>query len=520
MIKRICFSLHFALALSALALGQSGGDLQRKTIAITYLRDPVKVYFAGTTLRPSARGEAIVERWRKRNQTEIDVTVENLIPPYNYGADYTTYVLWAITPEGQVSNLGEFRLSGDRARLKAATPYQTFAMIVTAEPHYLVKLPSRMVVLENLAPISKNVRLKVSDIYFTGDSGKYYADATPPQVAGRDYEKTPMELLQARRAVEIARLAEGEQYAPDDYRAAVRALEQAEEAFRRRADNHEVGRIAREAISLAARARDMAEERAAAAARRREIARRDEEVRRASEAASELEQQLRETEIRLKASEMARTSAEDQLNRALSELAQVRAENSSLHSENERLQDEMDRLKRELEAARAQIADLESRLSSTSARLGEATSKLEVMELESRRREFDQLRSALSQIVSVKPRGNGFVATLPDSFFLANRTDLALRAKPKMDALAAKLAAHKEVVFSIEGHSDSRPDAESFALGRAQAVADYLVALGVPRSNFRIDSHGSSSPLASNKTPKGRALNRRVELIFMGPDHR
>ena len=70
--------------------------------------------FRGHDSPPNARGEATVERWRKRNESEIDLSIENMIPAYNYGGDYTTYVLWAITPAGQVDNLGEFRLSAAR----------------------------------------------------------------------------------------------------------------------------------------------------------------------------------------------------------------------------------------------------------------------------------------------------------------------------------------------------------------------------------------------------------------------
>src|SRR5437588_11872045 len=86
-----------ALALGSLAFGQAGGDVRRRTIAITYLKDPVAVSLAGTTLRPTAHGQATVERWRKRNESEIDVTIENMNPAFNYGADYTTYAIWAIT---------------------------------------------------------------------------------------------------------------------------------------------------------------------------------------------------------------------------------------------------------------------------------------------------------------------------------------------------------------------------------------------------------------------------------------
>src|SRR6185295_3097765 len=150
----------FAAVLLVSTFAFAQGDVRRRTVAITYLRDPVEVSLAGTTQRPTAKGKATVERWRKRNTSEIDISIENMIPAYNFGADYTTYVLWAITPAGQVDNLGEFRLSGGSARLKTATAYQTFAMIVTAEPHYLVRLPSKLVILENLAPSSTKVQIQ------------------------------------------------------------------------------------------------------------------------------------------------------------------------------------------------------------------------------------------------------------------------------------------------------------------------------------------------------------------------
>ena len=514
-----------ALALGSLALGQAGGDIRRRTIAITYLRDPVSVTMAGTTLRPTARGEATVERWRKRNESEVDIRIENMIPAYNYGADYTTYVLWAITPAGQVDNLGEFRLSGGTARLKAATPQQTFAMIVTAEPHYLVKLPSRMVVLENLAPTSKNVQVQASEIYFTGDSGRYYTDTSVPGLAERDYNKTPMELLQARRAVQIARLADGERHDPADFNQAVNLLNQAEAAFRRGAKVHDVGLIARESITIAVRTRDIAEERALAAERRAEISRRDAEVRRATETASDLSSELSDTQSRLKASEIARVNAQDQLDRAMREAADARAENRSLKTENDRLRNQVDRLNQDLTEARSRISDLQSQYSSTTARLSETSSRVEAMEraerdkqqAEARRRDFAAFQAGVAALATVKPNSNGFIATLPDSFFVPSQTTLHLRAKTRMDALGALIAASRDTVFTIEGHSDARINADSFALARAQAVADYLAALGVPRSNFKVESRGATVPISTRKTLAARAMNRRVELVFIAP---
>ncbi len=513
----------FILSYSALA--QGGGDTRRRTIAITYFRDPVKVQLGGTTLRPTAKGQATVERWRKRNSSEIDISIENLIPPYNYGGDYTTYVLWAITPQGQVDNLGEFRLSGSSARLKTSTSYQTFAMIVTAEPHYLVRLPSRKVVLENLAPNSKNVQIQASEIYFNGDSGKYYTGETVPAVAERDYNKIPPELLQARRALEIARLADGEKYVPDDFNEAAKSLDQAESAFRRGANVHDIGRIARESISLSVRVRDIAEERALAAERRADIARRDAELRRASESASDLAEKLQDTESRLRASEISRANSEEQLSRAMREAADARAEIRSLRSDNDRLQNEIDRLTRENRESRDIITRLQGQYESANTELSRTSSRVEAMEriererreAEARRRDFADLQASLAKIVTVKPVGDAFIVVLPDSFFLPNQTSLALKVKAKMDAIGETIAAHKDVLFSIEGHSDAKPTAESFALGRAQSVADYIAAYGVSRTNFKVESRGATVPVSKGRTAAARSQNRRVEIVFAAP---
>lgn len=504
--------------LSPAAQAQGGGDARRKTIAITYYRDPISVPFTGTTLRPTARAEATVERWRKRNESEIDIRLDNMIPAYNYGGDYTTYVLWAITPAGQVDNLGEFRLKGDSARLKAATPHQTFAMIITAEPHFLVKLPSQKVILENLAPDTDKVSVQSSNVYFMGDTGRYYTDTTLPQVAERDYNKIPMELLQARRALQIARLADGERHDPDDFSRATTLLKQAEAAYQRGENVHEVGRISRDSIALSVRARDISEERAIAAARRAEISRRDAEVRRATENAEDLGARLLETETRLKAAEIARASVGDQLDRALREGADARAENRQLRAENQRLRDDFERANRDLAEARATISELQSQNTSASAKLSEIErGERERQQAEARRRDFGVLQAAISTLVRVKPSGNGFIATLPDSFFVPNQTNLALRVKAKVDELARLIAGHSEAAFTIEGHSDARAGSEAFALGRAQAVAEYMAALGVSRTNFRVESRGASVPISRARTAAAKASNRRVELVFVGP---
>ena len=64
-----------------------------------------------------------------------------------------------IGPNGQVDNLGEIKRRGFfefDSKINVTTPLQTFALIITAEPHFMVSRPSQAIMLENLSPVSVN----------------------------------------------------------------------------------------------------------------------------------------------------------------------------------------------------------------------------------------------------------------------------------------------------------------------------------------------------------------------------
>src|ERR1700730_10585661 len=134
--------------------------VSRTTKAINYnhREGSTTVSFVGTSLMPKGMGEAKVDS--KTGATKIDLNVDKMQPAQTLGNEFLTYVLWAITPEGRAENLGEVMLSGDHARLQAATELQSFGMIVTAEPYYAVTQPSDTVVLE---AVVKEGALRASD---------------------------------------------------------------------------------------------------------------------------------------------------------------------------------------------------------------------------------------------------------------------------------------------------------------------------------------------------------------------
>src|SRR5581483_9058909 len=305
-------AMVLALIFSSLAFGQN--DAMRTTTAITYpLDQTIDVPFHGTTRLPRLKGTAKVRRQGRRG-TRVELNIENLPRAYELGSIYTTYVLWAISPDGHVDNLGEIKRSGSMivdSKIDVTTPLHTFALIVTAEPHFLVHAPSRMVVMENLAPARiKDAQLETSKIQYIGNTSDYFRDSRVPQMAESDFRDIPVALLGARQAVNLARFAGAERDAPNELRAAEADLEQAESALRMRQPEREIDILARQAISSGAKAEDMALVRKASRERREELERRDAAVRNAEKSVDSANQEITRLTSELNNERHARELAE------------------------------------------------------------------------------------------------------------------------------------------------------------------------------------------------------------------
>lgn len=105
-----------------------------KAINYRHRSGATKVDFAGTSIMPGAQGEAKVES--KKGYIEIEVEFSGLADAATkLGRENLTYVLWAISPEGRPSNLGELLLDAEgRAKVNVTTELQAFGLLVTAEP--------------------------------------------------------------------------------------------------------------------------------------------------------------------------------------------------------------------------------------------------------------------------------------------------------------------------------------------------------------------------------------------------
>ncbi|ATY34147.1 OmpA family protein [Sphingomonas psychrotolerans] len=106
-----------------------------------------------------------------------------------------------------------------------------------------------------------------------------------------------------------------------------------------------------------------------------------------------------------------------------------------------------------------------------------------------------------------------------DVLFRTDSADLRQGAIEKLRPLAGYLRANSGVRVAIIGHTDSRgSDAHNQVLSerRADSVRSAFDEMGVTRARFRVEGHGEREPVATNNTPEGMRLNRRVEVTLLG----
>jgi outer membrane protein OmpA-like peptidoglycan-associated protein len=486
-------------------------DVPRQTIAITYpLDELVLVQFRGTTRFPRMKGDARIRRTAK-NGTQIELSVSKMPRPFELGAGYATYVLWAISPDGQVDNLGEIKRRGTfefDSTIKVTTPLQQFALIITAEPHYLVKQPSRTVMLENLNPISSTgqfIPAKGTVQYF-GNSSDYFRDSRTPEIAEFDYTSTPSTILQARQAIALAKYVGANRDATEELQQAESFLKLAEDAWKAERPDDQIDTSARQAIGSAVKAEDTALIRKQAREQRNEKQRQDAELRRYEEQLDDAKQQI----------EMLKT----ELNREIRnrELAERDSQNydkvmKDLRDENGKLREENVRLKIKIDELNAKAVKIEEEK--------QAIEKQRIKDDKNNRIQssIPILLQSLKGFGSVRQSDQGVVLTLPETIWSGIRVSgFANNALPKIDNIAAILQNNPDFKVVIESHTDDKGtpnDLQVLTQERSQAIADRLMNFGISETRFEVKGLGASLPIAPNTTNPNRAKNRRTDITLI-----
>jgi outer membrane protein OmpA-like peptidoglycan-associated protein len=499
----------FVTLLVGSAAAQS--DVPRQTVAVAYpLDETITVKFRGTTVLPRLKGEAKVRRSGRRG-TRVELSIDNMPRASELGGIYTTYVLWAISPDGQVDNLGEIKRSGNSiidSKIDVTTTLQTFALIVTAEPHFMMKIPSRMVVLENLPPQRPgSAEIQIASVKYIGNTSDYFRNPGIPDVAERDYRDTPVSLLGARQSINLARFAGAEQDAVSELKQARDDLSAAEEAWRTKQVLPEIDQLARKATSSGQRAEEMALARHADRVTREDRRRRDDALRSAEQSTASANQQIADLRAALDREQRARELAERDAAGANDHLRDLRVEVASLR-------DELQTVRAESDAAKIKLARLEGERQAE-----QAQSAAERREQE-RRVAAATLKQSLAQFGTVRDTPGGFQLVLADSIWASMRAvKLAPAAGAKLEPLAALLASNPDYQILIEAYCDNKGDEVSLqqlTQERARLLSERFQAAGVEATRVQANGMGPSNPVAPNTTLAGRAKNRRVEITFTG----
>ena len=120
------------LALSLAATAAPAAETQLNAVLYPEGRE-VKLKFETTERAPKATltGSVRPQQW----QSWIEVSWKKLEPAQLFGGDVNCWILWAVTPEGVATSLGELPVREDRSGdATFSTPHKQFALMVTAEP--------------------------------------------------------------------------------------------------------------------------------------------------------------------------------------------------------------------------------------------------------------------------------------------------------------------------------------------------------------------------------------------------
>lgn len=236
-----------------------------KAVNYGHRQIPTKIDFKGTILMPDADGEAVVES--RRGAVQIRAEFDDLVAPSRFGPEYMTYVLWAITPEGRATNLGELVTNRNNdAKIRVSTELQSFALIVTAEPYYAVTQPSGVVVLENhVRPDTAGKVDFVNARYELLPPREFTYDINRPEpntkmVSMSEYESL-LALYQALNAIQIGQSQGVDTIAPESFQRARQLYQQASDLHNSKGDSKKVVMLARESAQIMEDARLIAAQR-------------------------------------------------------------------------------------------------------------------------------------------------------------------------------------------------------------------------------------------------------------------
>jgi len=236
-------------------------------------------------------------------------------------------------------------------------------------------------------------------------------------------------------------------------------------------------------------------------------------------------------------------SAKDTLADLTDQLTKEKTDSDELRAELDKTNAVLKSTETALDAAKNRIKALEDELTNTlkdKAKLKESATKLKkaLAELEARKaeadkrvREFQNLIKKFKKLIDagklkVAIKNGRMVLVLPtDILFGSGSAKLSEDGEAAISEVAGILKTIRKKEFQVEGHTDNVPinnnkkykNNWALAASRAMVVVETMIKAGVKGKVLSAASYGEFRPVASNKTQKGKAANRRIDIVIV-PD--
>ena len=356
---------------------------------------------------------------------------------------------------------------------------------MTAEPYFSVTHPSDVVVAENVVLQNTKGFEEPIDAKFDVLEGKEYTIDVPVEQlpSTQAQPNVPLDLLEARNAVSIAKAAGAEQYANGSIMKAEDMLQRAEDYYQRKQGRTPIGTAARGATQMAEDARVLT--------LRKKEQEREAEVRKAA-ADAQAKAEADAAAAQQHAREAQAQSDEDARRRAAAEQAQAQAEQQQA-------------------AALAAQQQAQAAAAESDRQRQDAIRQKEEMRA--------RLLAQLNQVLQTRDTARGLIVSMPDVLFDFNKYTLKPDARERLAKISGIVLAYPDLKLDIEGFTDSIGSDEynqELSEKRAEGVRGYLVSSGVKPDSVSATGLGKANPVADNSTAAGRKLNRRVEMIVSG----
>ena len=468
------------LVLITLAVLITSSALAAAEIQLTALSlqagKPVDINFAKTSRAPSQAAMQATLLY-DNGKAAVKLSYQKMEPAVLFSGDISAFVLWAVTIDGTVENLGEVVADKKSASgsLQGYTGKRVFALMVTAEPFATVTRPTELVIFVSGEIGGTNIQN--TPFTFTNFSTGY--KPALDSISGVQYnDPMPAAVKQANKAIEIAEKLNAAAVNPKAMDGAKLAFGKAMAAAGNKKIMADQARVAAQLASQAIKDTIKANEAKAAAE-------------------AEAKRQAEKTALVERA-----TTAEGESQRIALELKEVQVQREALASETKNLAQLTEKLTAEKDTIAAERDAVKA-------------------EREAIKKERDELagmlKGALSSVADTTETARGVIVSLSGILFDVGKATLKPASQLSVAKLAGILMVFSNMNLSIEGYTDSTGSSDlnmRLSMDRARAVYEFLMGQGISNSRMKYQGFGPDNPVAPNDTEFNRSKNRRVEVVL------